>query len=203
MIKIFNTSRKMRNSYIYYGANCKIAKISHSLIEKKPVKASPYESSFEFSKMLCLYFKDLIENNKGYELLYSENGEIRSEKIVQRALFLAVSGLCEVYSADISPESNAGRGPVDFKISFGADKTVIEIKLTSNQDTLHGFDVQIEEYAKAEKTDNKIFMMIDDGKHIQRVNSVNKSHEERLARGENPATIIYIDARQKEPASKY
>lgn len=203
MKKILKTSQNMRNSYVCYSADCRIARISHSLEEKKPVKTSQYENSFEFSKMLCRYFKNLVENNKGYELLYSENGEIRSEKIVQRAFLLAISGLCELYSADISPESNAGRGPVDFKISFGADKTVIEIKLTSNQDTLHGFDVQIEEYAKAEKTDNKIFMMIDDGKHVQRVKSVNKSYEERLAKGENPATIICIDARKKEPASKY
>lgn len=203
MKKILKTSQNMRNSYVCYSADCRTARISHSLGEKKPVKASQYENSFEFSKMLCRYFKNLVENNKGYELLYSENGEIRSEKIVQRAFLLAISGLCELYSADISPESNAGRGPVDFKISFGADKTVIEIKLTSNQDTLHGFDVQIEEYAKAEKTDNKIFMMIDDGKHIQRVKSVNKSYEERLAKGENPATIICIDTRKKEPASKY
>jgi len=37
----------------------------------------------------------------------------------------------------------SGRGPVDFKISRGEDKTVIEIKLTSNNDCLHGFEVQI------------------------------------------------------------
>ena len=52
---------------------------------------------------------------------------------------------------DISPEPNSGRGPVDFKISRGEDKTVIEIKLTSNNDCLHGFEVQIEEYAKSEE----------------------------------------------------
>ncbi len=39
---------------------------------------------------------------------------------------------CEINNLDISPESNTGRGPVDFKISREEDKTVIEIKLTSN-----------------------------------------------------------------------
>ena len=43
-------------------------------------------------------------------------------------------------------------GPVDLKMSRGNDKTVVEIKLSSNADYIHGYEEQIEEYAKAEGT---------------------------------------------------
>ena len=83
------------------------------------------------------------------------------------------------------------------------DKTVIEIKLTTNNQTVHGFEVQIEEYAKSEKTDKKIFMMIDNGGLQKRINDVYKIYEERKINDENPAEIILIDAIPKVSASKY
>ena len=109
---------------------------------------------------------------------------------------------CLANNLDLSPEPNAGRGPVDFKISRGNDKTVIEIKLTSNQDTIHGFETQIEEYAKAENTSNKVFLMIDNG-HKIRAGKVMKLYKEKIQSGENPATVICVNAEPKESASKF
>ena len=43
------------------------------------------------------------------------------------------------------------------KVSRGQDKTLIEVKLSSNSQYLHGYEVQVEEYGKAENTD-KLFM---------------------------------------------
>jgi len=110
---------------------------------------------------------------------------------------------CKINGFDISPESNTGIGPVDFKVSKGTDKTVIEIKLTSNSETLHGFEVQIEEYAKSEETDKKIFLLVDNGKDSYRVKQVVDKFNERQARGEKPADVVFIDARPKESASTY
>ena len=81
----------------------------------------------------------------------SKNGE----KTVQKTFHGVASYYCKTNDLDISPETNTGRSPVDFKISRGGDKTVIEIKLTSNKDCLHGFEVQIEEYAKSEETEDR------------------------------------------------
>lgn len=58
---------------------------------------------------------------------------------------------------DISFEPDAGRGPVDFKVSRGGDKTIVEIKLSTNTQYLHGYEEQVEEYGKAECTDKMIY----------------------------------------------
>lgn len=178
-----------------------IEKIAHKYREHYPVMLSSNKDTYEASIEICNHFKRLIEECKGYELLY--NGEIaRDEKTVQKALHMTAYYYCLANNPDLSPEPNAGRGPVDFKISRGNDKTVIEIKLTSNKDTVHGFETQIEEYAKAENTDKKVFLMIENGHEI-RAGKVFKLHEEKVKNGEKPATVICIDAKYKDSASKY
>lgn len=102
-----------------------------------------------------------------------------------------------------SPEEDGGRGQVDFKISRGNDKTVIEIKLTSNQQCVHGFSTQIEEYALAENTKDKIFVIVDTGDHSERVQNVLEKQKELINTGKEPAHIIVIDAKPKMSASQY
>ena len=110
---------------------------------------------------------------------------------------------CEKFNWDFSPETDSGRGPVDFKVSRGIDKTVIEVKLSSNNECVHGLEVQIEEYAKAEGTQNKIYLLVDLGSHQRRINEVKKKHQEMAEFGLNPATLVIVDAVQKASASKY
>ena len=74
--------------------------------------------------------------------------------IVNRHIYLSS---CYAYSIFY----NEGRGPVDFKVSRGNDKTIIEVKLSSNSQYLHGYEVQIEEYGKAERTNQMIYVLID------------------------------------------
>ena len=45
-------------------------------------------------------------------------------------------------------EANEGPGPVDLRMSRGNDKTVVETKLSSNADYIHGYEEQIEKYQK-------------------------------------------------------
>ena len=178
-----------------------VEKIAHKYRDFYSIEISDGKDSYEATIEICNHFKRLIEECKGYELLY--NGKTaRDEKTVQKALHLTAYYYCLCNNLDLSPEPNAGRGPVDFKISRGNDKTVIEIKLTSNQDTVHGFETQIEEYAKAENTDKKVFLMIDNG-HKERAEKVIKLYEQKIDNGENPAKVILINAEPKESASKY
>ncbi|MBV5349814.1 hypothetical protein JZU71_01240, partial [bacterium] len=65
--------------------------------------------------------------------------------------FGIASSYCIANDLDISPESDAGRGPVDFKFSNGSKgKVLVEIKLTSNNQLQHGFESQLPIYMKAE-----------------------------------------------------
>ena len=59
---------------------------------------------------------------------------------------------CDANDFDITPEADGGAGPVDFKISKGYQyRVVVEMKLSSNSNLVHGFEVQLPEYQKAEK----------------------------------------------------
>lgn len=179
-----------------------IEKIIHGVIESKSFETNTQKSSFESAKEILYEYKQWVENQKGYSVL--ELAARKSEeKIVQRTLHGCSGYYCKTNGLDLSPESNTGRGPVDFKISRGLDKTVIEVKLTSNSQTLHGFEVQIEEYAKSEETDNKIFVLVDNGKDSYRIEQVQKSYETRKKNGENPAFIVIVDAKPKASASNY
>lgn len=187
---------------IYRNSDYFIEKIVHKYNKEFPIVIEKNKDSFEASLEICNHFKDMIENNKGYEVLYVD-GKPRNEKIVQRVLYMTAEYYCRANKLDISPESNTGRGPVDFKISRGKDKTVIEIKLTTNEQTVHGFEFQIEEYAKSEKTDKKIFMLIDNGGPRKRIDDVYKVYQERKSKNENPAEVVLIDAKPRDSASKY
>ncbi|MHB1127895.1 MAG: hypothetical protein ACYC2T_13250 [Bacillota bacterium] len=195
-------STLLKSYNLLLNDNYLLEKAVHNYSIEFPITIEPNKSSFQASLEICNHFKDLIENNKGFEVLYVD-GRPRDEKIVQRVLFMTAANYCTMNKLDISPEPNAGRGPVDFKISRGTDKTVIEIKLTTNAETVHGFEIQIEEYAKSEKTENKIFMMIDNGGPKKRIDEVFKIYDERKRTNQNPAEIVLIDAKPKYSASKY
>ena len=102
---------------------------------------------------------------------------------------------------DMSCEPNAGLGPVDFKFSNGEDKTIIELKLSSNSQYLHGYEVQIEEYGKAEQTDKLIYVLIDLGNPM-RIKRIKELHDKIYNNGGNPPTLIIIDSTKKEPVSR-
>ena len=132
------------------------------MLNELPVQKEQNVSSFKAAHHIVAIYKKWVEYHKGSEVLADVTSK-KGEKIVQKTLFASAMNYCDINNMDISPESNAGRGPVDFKISRGNDKTVIEIKLTSNADCVHGISVQIEEYAKSENTEQKIFVLIDNG----------------------------------------
>lgn len=159
-------------------------------------------TSLEASREIIAVYAEWVEVNRG-SLVLKESSSRNAEKMVQRTLHATSKYYCQVNNWDISPEEDGGRGPVDFKISRGSDKTVIEIKLTSNRECVHGLEVQIEEYAKVENTENKILLLVNTGVNEERVQAVVDKRDEMLKAGKNPAEVIVIDAREKASASKY
>jgi hypothetical protein len=159
-------------------------------------------TSFEASCKIVKAFREWVEYHRG-SLIIKASTSRSAEKTVQRTIHATAIMYCKENNWDISPEEDGGRGPVDFKISRGNDKTVIEIKLTSNRDCVHGYETQIEEYAKAESTEYKVFVLIDTGEHSERVQEVEKKRQEMIDAGKFPAHIVVIDSKPKESASKY
>lgn len=158
-------------------------------------------NSLEASSLILNNYKEWVELHRGWDIL-REVSSSKAEAAVQSTIHAVAQMYCQLNNWDISPEVDSGRGPADFKISNGQDRTVIEVKLTSNNQCVHGLETQIEEYAKAEKTENKIFVLVNNGKNPERVKIVQDKHAEMLRCGKNPAQLIIIDATIKKSASK-
>ncbi|HYX72488.1 MAG TPA: hypothetical protein VE732_06940, partial [Nitrososphaera sp.] len=109
--------------------------------------------TYEEAHQRLEYLKDHIENKDGYKIFYVDGNPIRREKDLHILYNLVGYGT----PSDVSPESNSGRGPVDFKISRGAtDKTLVEFKLASHSNLRRNLKNQTPIYEKAHDTRKSI-----------------------------------------------
>ncbi|WP_313469492.1 hypothetical protein [Carnobacterium sp.] len=158
----------------------------------------------EKSLIMCQLFKDLVENNKLSNLFYKESYiDPKREDAIQLVFYGVCYFFSQVHGIDLTPESNTGRGPVDFKVSTGNDKVLIEIKKTLHSKLQHGYFEQLEEYKISEKTDMAIFLIIILEGDTSETNL--KKFKDRVANtssSELKSEIVYVDARKKDSASK-
>ncbi|MBQ1735274.1 MAG: hypothetical protein II038_10400 [Lachnospiraceae bacterium] len=177
------------------------------LLLKKLKKADAFKRKIEYPSSLIAtrgiinIFKDWVENNRGWAEIQNAPSRNR-EKAVQRFMHLGAKNYVETHDLDISCEPDDGRGPVDIKISRGQDKTVAEVKLSSNGQYLHGYKTQIQEYGKAERTRNLFYVFVDIG-HPGRRKALLDLHERTRQSGASCPELIIIDAQRKKAASTY
>ena len=165
----------------------------------KSEKKNP--SSFDAAMAVIGIFKDWVENNRGWAEIQNAPTKKR-EKAVQRFMHLGAKYYVDVNDLDISCEADEGRGPVDVKMSRGKDKTLAEIKLSSNSQCLHGYQEQVIEYAAAERTRSLIYVFIDVG-NPGRLKTIKTLHRKNQIEGKACPELVIIDARQKKAASTY
>lgn len=94
------------------------------------------------AEILIQYLQMVVKDKKGYVFLMTNGNKFISEpKISKFVHILFESRIKDAgFNVDISPETNAGNGPVDFKISRGDDKILIENKISSNTKLLECID---------------------------------------------------------------
>lgn len=141
-----------------------------------------------------LFLKNVIENKDGYRIFYVKGEQIKREAdlhIMFRLTWFATP-------SDVSPETNDGRGPVDFKISRGSkDKTLVEFKLASNSKLKQNLANQVEIYKKAHDTDKAIkVILFFTYAEEQKVKAILK--EMNL---ENEKYVVLVDARNDNKPS--
>ena len=152
---------------------------------------------------LCNWFKQMVENNRGNRLLYVEN-KIRPESYAQDLFNIVARTFLRLNDIDVSPETDSGRGPVDFKLSRGKQiRCLIELKKLSSPQLIHGVEVQLLEYGKAEMTTNLTYLILDDmydsknkdNKMKELISAINKSKIE--------VNLVVVDCKPKKSASIY
>lgn len=144
-------------------------------------------------------FKDWVENNGGWRDVQNADSSIK-EAAIHRLIFLGGKLYLEDKNLDIACENNIGVGQEDIKISRGTDKTIIEVKLTSNSTCKHGFEKQLPRYAEAEHTDNMFFCLVDIGEQ-KVVEEMKKLRDKGIEEGRPVPDLMVIDAKSQKSAS--
>lgn len=140
------------------------------------------------------YFKHVIEDQEGYKLFYVNDKPVRSENDLQVLYRLVWFGT----KLDVNREVNNGRGPVDYKSSFGkGNATLVEFKLASNSKLKQNLKNQVDIYKAASETSNafKVILFFSESE-LNKVTNV--LSELNLI---NDPDIILIDARKDNKIS--
>lgn len=151
------------------------------------------------AKEIIAIFKDWVENNRGWDEVQKAEKRNR-EKSVQRFIHLGAKQYIDVNNLDFTCEGNAGPGPEDFKVSRGKDKTIVEIKLSSNPEYMSGYENQVEGYAQAEHAENMLYVLVDIGNPIK-VKKLKELHEKNINEKKRVPEVIIIDAMRQDSAS--
>jgi hypothetical protein len=179
---------------------------SREVVEQSPLKLTlPNKPTLDDVEKvvleICDHFRKLVEDNQLARLLYDKKGQRKHESAAQLLFFGVASAYCTANGLDLSPESDAGRGPVDFKVSNGlVGKVLVEIKLTSNNQLSHGFETQLPIYMKAEGAQRGIYFVIDNGGY----SAARMDKFKALVSDTKPPCprVIMIDGTLRESASK-
>ena len=153
---------------------------------------------------ICEQFKHLVENCGVSDVLRDEDGNPRIERVAQRLFLCVAESYCRASNLDISPEANAGSGPVDFKLSRGhSSRVLVELKRSNNSQLKHGYLKQLERYKHAEQTSAGFFLIVDYGGQEDAIQSiVRKSRRDQRA-GKPFSTVVCIDATKQPAASRW
>lgn len=148
----------------------------------------------EEAKKRILFLKHVIEDQEGYKLFYIDGTPIKRESDLQVIYRLVWYGT----PLDVNREVNNGRGPVDYKISYGKNNsTLIEFKLASNTKLKNNIAKQVEVYKKASDAERAIkVIMFFTEKEEEKLYSILRELELN-----NCDDIILIDARNDNKPS--
>lgn len=164
-------------------------------------KTKRQPNSFDASMDIIKIFKDWTENNHGWAEIQNAPSHSR-EKSIQRAIHLGAKYYLKKNNLDASFECDAGNGALDVKISRGTDKTITEVKLSTNGQYLHGYETQVKLYGRAEQAEKTIYVFIDIG-NANRRKTLLKRHEQDKENCIKCPELVIIDARKRSAASTF
>lgn len=146
------------------------------------------------AKKRVLFLKHVIEDQDGYRLFYSGGKPLKREADLQVIYRLVWYGT----PLDVNREVNNGRGPVDYKVSYGTNNSaLVEFKLASNSKLKNNLAKQVEIYKAAADTKRAIKVILyfseeEEQKVISVLNDLGLSRND---------DIILIDARNDNKPS--
>lgn len=147
-----SSSKVKETEYIFIE---KVKELVKKLIEDTDFYSQPSDS-LDAARQRVKFLKNMIENNDGYRIFYMEGKPIKREQDLQ--ILFKLTWFATDY--DVNAEVNNGRGPVDFTVSKGRDKSLVEFKLASNSKLKQNLKNQITVYEKANQTNKSIKVIL-------------------------------------------
>ena len=151
-------------------------------------------------------FRKCIEVNGLWNHLYRDvNGHPKPlhERFSQLLFFAIADAYCDANDLDLSRESNAGSGSVDFKLSHGKGaRYLLEIKLSSHKALVHGYESQLPLYQASEQIAAAGLLIVRVDHSMTRINQVLDLQKRYSCPGKQAPDVFIIDGRVKQTASK-
>ena len=172
-----------------------------------PVGRPSQENFLQWVGTLVDRFQHAVEHTDIWRIFWNDKlTRPRGELIVHAAAATMWSALCEFAEVDMSRESDAGRGPVDFKFSAGwSRRALIEVKLLSSSKLFQGADAQLPQYLASEQISCAYYVCVgftDRDLRPARLALVRARCAEYGSRSGHVVVPRFIDARPKLPASR-
>ena len=113
--------------------------------------------TYSESHIRVAYLKHAIEDQGGWRMFYGKDSKpVERESDLQVLFRLVWFGT----PSDFGAEANDGRGPVDFKVSRGKHKTLVEMKLAKNNRLEQNLRKQVEIYQQAANAEGALKVII-------------------------------------------
>ena len=161
---------------------------------------TPEETEKKIIETEKIALKDGIElNYKDIQLTSSRNAHRLVKYVQNRHPDISQELIFKIFEANFCKNRIIAdiTTLVEISSELGLDESEIRNVLEGDS---YNFEVQIEEYGKAEQTNNLIYVLIDLG-HPRKVKKVQELHDMRFNNGENPPLLFVIDSTKKESAS--
>ncbi len=113
---------------------------------------STHEDLVELMGQVGEQFRHFIEQQRGWSLLWNDDGTDKPETAVQLVFLGVAQPYLRYFNVELDREVELGRGPVDFKASSGATaRLIIEVKKLHNGKFWNGLREQLPSYMKSDE----------------------------------------------------
>lgn len=137
---------------------------TRQFVSANPLTITPPTNNEEFLAVIdniISEFRRYIEQNRGWSLLWNDNGDEKNEEAAQLVFFGIARSHCKANNINVDREVELGRGPVDFKFSTGHTyRALLEIKKLHNGDFWHGIERQLPTYLEGDDCDFAWYLAI-------------------------------------------
>jgi hypothetical protein len=151
-------------------------------------------------------FRHFIEEQRGWSLLWNDDGTEKPEEAVQLLLLGFAQPYLRQFDVEIDREVELGRGPVDFKASSGTSaRLLIEVKKLHNGKFWNGLRLQLPSYLKSDGAEEGWFIAVQYRSNSGAVNRLKSLRTAVAAVARETGMALHysaVDARRPLSASK-